>query len=96
MDMGGHGLYSTVGEYMKFIRMLLNDGAGANGRVLRPETVASMTRSGLPSGLRSGGWTTSIASLSNDGEYFPTVPKNWVTPFRSTRKRRLPADRPVH
>ena len=27
MDMGGHGLYATVGEYMKFIRMMLNDGA---------------------------------------------------------------------
>lgn len=25
--MGGHGLYSTVGDYMKFIRMILGDGA---------------------------------------------------------------------
>ena len=29
VHMGGHGLYSTIGEYMKFIRMWLNDGAGA-------------------------------------------------------------------
>ena len=35
MDMGGHGLYATVGEHMKFIRMVLNGGAGANGRVLK-------------------------------------------------------------
>ena len=28
MDMGGHGSCATVGEYMKFIRMVLNDGAG--------------------------------------------------------------------
>ena len=39
VDMGGHGLYSTVGDYMRFIRMWLNDGAGEHGRVLKAETV---------------------------------------------------------
>ena len=29
VHMGGHALYSTVGDYCKFIRMWLNDGAGA-------------------------------------------------------------------
>ena len=28
VHMGGHGLYGSIGEYMKFIRMWLNDGAG--------------------------------------------------------------------
>ena len=37
--MGGHGLYATIGDYCRFIRMWLNDGAGENGRVLKPETV---------------------------------------------------------
>ena len=55
MDMGGHGLYATVGEYMKFIRMFLNDGAGPNGRVLKAETVAAMCQNGLPAGVMSGG-----------------------------------------
>ena len=41
---GGHGLYGTVGDYMKFIRMWLNDGAGPNGRVLKPETVEMALR----------------------------------------------------
>jgi methyl acetate hydrolase len=36
--MGGHALYGTVGDYMKFIRMFLNDGHGASGRVLESET----------------------------------------------------------
>jgi methyl acetate hydrolase len=45
MDMGGHGLYGTVRDYMKFLRMILNDGAGENGRVLKPET-ASLANSG--------------------------------------------------
>ena len=31
VHMGGHGLYATVPDYMKFIRMWLNDGAGPNG-----------------------------------------------------------------
>src|SRR5262245_19788467 len=44
---GGHGLYATVGEYMKFIRMWLNDGQGPNGRVLKPETVEKAVKNGL-------------------------------------------------
>ena len=35
VHMGGHGLYSTVGDYMRFIRMWLNDGNGEHGRVLK-------------------------------------------------------------
>lgn len=80
MDMGGHGLYSTVGDYMKFIRMILNDGAGANGRVLKAETVEQMSRNGLGA-LKAGGWTTSIPSLSNTGEFFPGLPKSWGYTF---------------
>jgi methyl acetate hydrolase len=82
MDMGGHGLYATVGEYMKFIRMFLNDGAGPNGRVLKPETVEAMCKNGLPAGMTSGGWKTSIPSLSNDGEFEPGVKKTWAYTFQ--------------
>jgi methyl acetate hydrolase len=81
MDMGGHGLYASVGEYMKFIRMMLGDGAGPNGRVLKAETVAQMCHNGLGS-LKSGGWTTSIPSLSNEGEFFPGLPKSWAYTFQ--------------
>ncbi|WP_428423271.1 serine hydrolase domain-containing protein [Methylibium sp.] len=80
MDMGGHGLYGTAGDYMKFIRMLLNDGAGANGRVLRAETVQRMSRNGLGA-LKSGGWVTSNPSLSNTGEFFPGLSKSWAYTF---------------
>ena len=81
-DMGGHGLYATVGEYMKFIRMFLNDGAGANGRVLKAETVQAMCRNGLPAGMTSGGWSTSIPSLSNPGEFDPGIKKTWAYTFQ--------------
>jgi methyl acetate hydrolase len=82
IDMGGHGLYATVGEYMKFIRMILNDGAGPNGRVLKPDTVEAMCKNGLPAGMTSGGWKTSIPSLSNDGEFEPGVRKTWAYTFQ--------------
>ncbi len=82
MDMGGHGLYATVGEYMKFIRMFLNDGAGPNGRVLKAETVEAMSKNGLPAGVMSGGWSTSIPSLSNPGEFDPGIKKTWAYTFQ--------------
>lgn len=81
MDMGGHGLYASVGEYMKFIRMILNDGAGPYGRVLKPETVAQMSQNGLGA-LKSGGWITSDPSLSNNGEFFVGVQKSWAYTFQ--------------
>lgn len=96
MDMGGHGLYATVGEYMKFIRMVLNAGAGPHGRVLRAETVDAMGRDGLSAmGLSAGGWTTSIPSLSNTGEFFPGTPKGWAYTFMTNRER-TPSGRPAN
>lgn len=96
MDMGGHGLYATVGEYMKFIRMILNDGAGPNGRVLRAETVQAMAQDGLAAlGLSAGGWNTSIPSLSNSGEFFPGTDKGWAYTFMTNRER-TPSGRPAH
>jgi methyl acetate hydrolase len=93
MDCGGHGLYGTVGEYMKFIRMVLNDGDGPNGRVLKPETVELMAKDGLGA-LSSGGWPTSIPSLTNAGEFFPGVAKGWAYTFQLNRED-TPSGRPA-
>ncbi len=88
MDMGGHGLYATVGEYMKFIRMVLNGGAGPNGRVLKAETVDAMGKDGLQAlGLSVGAWPTSIPSLTNAGEMFPGLAKGWGYSFMTNRER---------
>jgi methyl acetate hydrolase len=95
LDCGGHGLYATVGEYMKFIRMVLNDGNGPHGRVLKAETVDRMSQDGLKAmGLKSGGWTTSIPSLSNDGEFFPGIEKGWAYTFMTNREP-TPSGRPA-
>lgn len=41
---GGGGLFSTLGDYEKFLKMLLNYGQGANGvQLLKRETVLEMT-----------------------------------------------------
>lgn len=81
MDMGGHGLYGTVGDYLSFIRMLLNDGDGPHGRVLRPETVRFMAQNGLGD-LKSGGWVTADPTLANEGEFYPGVRKSWAYTFQ--------------
>jgi CubicO group peptidase (beta-lactamase class C family) len=48
---GGAGLVSTAGDYARFLQMLLNGGELEGARILKPETVAAMTRDqigGLP------------------------------------------------
>jgi methyl acetate hydrolase len=45
--MGGGGLYSTVGDYLRFARMILQGGKLNGVRVLRPETVATMSRNAM-------------------------------------------------
>jgi methyl acetate hydrolase len=45
--MGGGGLYSTVGDYLRFAQMILNRGTFAGAQVLRPETVAAMSRNAM-------------------------------------------------
>ena len=80
VHMGGHGLYGTVGDYCRFIRMWLNDGAGEQGRVLKKETVLAAEKNGLGDKkikLLPG----VIASLSNDAEFFPGMPKSWALTF---------------
>ncbi len=80
VHMGGHGLYAPIGDYMRFIRMWLNDGAGEHGRVLKPETVKLAEKNGLGEKkikLLPG----VIASLSNDAEFFPGLSKSWALTF---------------
>jgi len=40
--LGGGGLYSNVGDYMKFMRMILQNGQGPNGEILPAELVREM------------------------------------------------------
>lgn len=93
LHMGGHGLYATVGDYMKFIRMFLNDGAGPHGRILRPETVAFMAKNGLGE-LKITSLPGAIPTLSNDAEFFPGMPKSWGYTFMINDEK-APTGRPA-
>jgi CubicO group peptidase (beta-lactamase class C family) len=45
---GSGGLLSTPDDYLRFAQMLLNGGTFGETRILRPETVALMTRNTVP------------------------------------------------
>jgi CubicO group peptidase (beta-lactamase class C family) len=44
---GGGGLHGTASDYLRFLQMLLDQGACPGGRILQPETVAEMRRNQL-------------------------------------------------
>jgi methyl acetate hydrolase len=46
-DGGGGGLYSTVQDYAKFARMIMNKGTANGTRVLKAETVALMSQNAM-------------------------------------------------
>lgn len=81
-EMGGGGLYGTVGDYLRFVRMMLNEGRADDGKqVLEPETVALMSRNNMGA-TRVRHLKTAIPMLSNDAEFFPGVPKSWGLSFQ--------------
>jgi methyl acetate hydrolase len=85
---GGHGLYSTLADYMKFIRMILNDGAGPKDRMVKPETVARMAKNGLPGHLKVERISSSdLTTCVNDAEFFPGVLKTWSYTFMVNEER---------
>ena len=79
-EMGGGGLYSTVGDYLKFIRMILNKGAANGHRVLRPETVEAMSVNSIGDN-RVVNLPTAMPPYSNDAEFFPGMEKTWGLTF---------------
>ncbi len=63
--MGGGGLYGTVSDYLRFARMILGGGELDGARVLKPQTVALMTRNAMGD-LRCRPMRAAIAPSSND------------------------------
>ncbi|MFT4265972.1 MAG: serine hydrolase domain-containing protein [Xenophilus sp.] len=91
--MGGGGLYSTVGDYARFMRMVLNLGQLDGERVLRPETVASHLM------LNQGGncrvrLLKAAIPLTADAEFFPGVNKRWSLAFQ-INEQPAPTGRPA-
>ena len=79
-EMGGGGLYGTAGDYLKFVRMILNRGRAGAEQVLKPETVDLMSRNAMGDSKVTMLHTVAPA-ISNDAEFFPGMPKGWGLSF---------------
>lgn len=80
-EMGGGGLHGTMSDYGRFIRMILNDGELDGVRVLKSETVQSMSQNHIGN-LRVKELTTVAPQFSNNAEFFPGTPKSWGLTFQ--------------
>ncbi|MEP7057305.1 MAG: serine hydrolase domain-containing protein [Caldimonas sp.] len=80
-EMAGGGLYGTMPDYIRFVRMILNDGQGEFGRVLKADTVQLMSRNAMGD-IRVAMLPTQAPPLTNDAEFFPGVPKSWGLSFQ--------------
>jgi methyl acetate hydrolase len=78
--MGGGGLYSTAGDYIKFCQMILNKGKGNGNQVLKADTVATMGQNHIGD-LSVGKLTTAAPMYTNDVDLFPDMVKKWGLSF---------------
>lgn len=92
-EMGGGGLYSTAGDYLQYVRMILNRGKAGGSQVLKPETVDLMSRNNMGD-IRVTLLKTAAPALSNDAEFFPGLPKAWGLSFQINLEK-APTGRPA-
>ncbi|QPF91747.1 serine hydrolase domain-containing protein [Bradyrhizobium commune] len=78
--MGGGGLYSTAGDYIKFTRMILNKGRGNGNQVLKAETVAMMGQNQMGD-LNMTKLKTAAPIYTNDVDLYPEQAKKWGLSF---------------
>jgi hypothetical protein len=80
-EMGGGGLYGTMGDYLQFVRMVLNHGQLRGERVLKPETVANLLMLNQMGDCRVSNLVAAMP-LTNDAEFFPGTQKSWSLAFQ--------------
>ena len=85
-EMGGGGMYSTTGDYLKFVQMILNDGKGNGNRVLKASTVNLMSKNAMGK-IRVTMLKPAGQGSSNDAEFFPGVPKGWGLSFMTNEEK---------
>jgi CubicO group peptidase (beta-lactamase class C family) len=81
----GHSLYSTAGDYMRFLRMFLNKGRLDGKRVLSEKGVATMLANHIGN-LRVGKLTTTAPPITADVDLFPGTPKTHSLGFLRVEK----------
>jgi methyl acetate hydrolase len=78
--MGGGGLYGTAGDYIKFTRMILNQGRGNGHQLLKAETVATMGQNHIGE-LNMTRMISAVAFATNDVDLYPGMDKKWGLSF---------------
>jgi methyl acetate hydrolase len=73
---GGGGIYSTAPDYLSLLQALLNKGSLRGATILRPETVALMSKNQIGD-IEAGILKTTSLALSNDVDFFPRVRLRW-------------------
>jgi methyl acetate hydrolase len=81
--MGGGALCGTGRDYLRFLRMVMNQGAFDGTRVLSQESVAEMARNQI------GEWQVpplrcAMPAFTNEVDFFPGMPKKWGLGFLIT------------
>jgi CubicO group peptidase (beta-lactamase class C family) len=82
--MGGGGLYGTARDYLSFLQMLLHGGKGNGNQVLRPETVATMSKNHIDAINVPAVWKTTAPDASLDvdlAKMFPGQDLKWGLSF---------------
>jgi methyl acetate hydrolase len=78
---GGGGLYSTAADYVRFMQMILNRGAGSDGaRILKPQTVESMLKNQIGD-LGAGKMKSFRPATSADVDIQPGHKEGWGLGF---------------
>jgi CubicO group peptidase (beta-lactamase class C family) len=78
---GGGGLYSTVGDYTRFMQMILGKGRGINNaRILQAKTVQSMEVNQIGD-LTAGKMKTQRPNVSSDVDIQPGFTEKWGLGF---------------
>jgi CubicO group peptidase (beta-lactamase class C family) len=82
--MGGGGLYATVGDYLRFLRMILGEGELDGQRVLEPSTVAMMVQNQIGELDMEQPMISAMPDLTHDVDLFPGMTKKWGLSFMVT------------
>jgi CubicO group peptidase (beta-lactamase class C family) len=80
LQAGGHALYSTAQDYLKFTQMILHGGRLGGAQVLKPETVQAMGKNQMGD-LRVRFLKTAAPGFSYDCEFYPGIPCTWGLSF---------------
>ncbi|HEY1077655.1 MAG TPA: serine hydrolase domain-containing protein [Fontimonas sp.] len=92
-EMGGGGLYGTMGDYLKFVRMVLNRGSAQGHQLLKPETVDLMMQNHLGE-LDVPTVRSANRQFTNDMPMPPDNPQKWGLAWMINSKA-LPTGRPA-